>query len=99
MQMSGIERLEMMGDLTVSIVSHVRDTSLTVRSKAELSAGNLSTTGQWPAAFVAAGLLATDALQRAAQRGGSFFLFSAPQEGANQTLETYSWTSGEEEGL
>lgn len=62
MQMSGIERIEMMGNLTASIVSHVGDTFLTVRSEAELSAGNLSTTGQWPAALVAAGLLATDAL-------------------------------------
>lgn len=55
MQMSGIERIEMMGNLTASIVSHIGDTFLTVRSEAELSAGNLSTTGQWPAALGAGG--------------------------------------------
>lgn len=59
----------MMGNLTASIVSHFGDTFLTVRSEAELSVGNLSTTGQWPAALragracsAAAGPLATDAL-------------------------------------
>lgn len=55
MQMRGIERLEMMGNLTASIVSHFGDTFLTVRSEAELSAGSLSTTGQWPAALGAGG--------------------------------------------
>lgn len=55
MQMRGIERLEMMGNLTASIVSYFGDTFLTVRSEVELSAGSLSTTGQWPAALSAEG--------------------------------------------
>lgn len=36
--MRGIERIEMMGNLTASIVSHFGDTFLTVRSEEELSA-------------------------------------------------------------
>lgn len=91
MQMRGIERLEMMGNLTASIVSHFGDTFLTVRSEAELPAGSLSTTGQWPAALGAGGSAVQLQLRggggacnkcalRAAQRGGSSFLFSAPWE-------------------
>lgn len=69
MQMRGIERLEMMGNLTASIVSHFGDTFLTVRSEAELSAGSLSTTGQWPAALGAGG----SAVQLQLQRGGGAY--------------------------
>lgn len=68
MQMRGIERLEMMGNLTASIVSHFGDTFLTVRSEAELSAGSLSTTGQWPAALGAGG----SAVQLQLQGGGAY---------------------------
>lgn len=109
MQMRGIERLEMMGNLTASIVSHFGDTFLTVRSEAELSAGSLSTTGQWPAALGAGGSAVQLQLRGGGvclqqmcfkeQRRGEGASFSSPREGANHTLKTYYWTRGEEEGL